>query len=821
MTFELAPRRCFLAYPALLRAMLTMSSALALAAAVAALARAEEAQIADVVVGAGDPGLPGELSKRKVEVLKIPRPIVVVDPKTAEREQLYNLRDFAQKLPSYNPGLGNPRTSRPAIRGVAKGAGAGDGSEFDTGFMVDNVFLKHVGFQWANFIDTESLEVALGPQGTNGGKNTTVGSIVIRTQLPSFQRKEVFETQFGNHLHVLQQFNATGPIIDDKLAYRIAAYYDKGDGYFFDQISGASMPGDNRWGVRGQLYYVGENFTDRLIFNYSASHEYNNSASGPIGDTSLIYANGTTPARSYFQNLQSRLGRSVLTLDPYKSLNTRLGTLDERQHLVSNELNVEVGRNIFTSITAFGKFRLLPRNTGGNNLTEITNTASNTYVEQFSQEFRLSSPEDQPVEWKVGLFSFYEYVWNRSYTNFGSDAAAWFSAPRLLRDMTNNRDGKARDLQIAAYGNATYHIDEQFSLTLGLRDSWEVRSGSNFSWNTIVPGNGTIVEQVDAIVAGGGQRFYDTGGQKATLNALTGIFNPQYKATENVTFYGLVGRGEKAGAVNTGAQAIFVGGVFQKFQPVITKPETSWDYEIGVKTNWFDETLIINANFYWNDLYNFQTNFVDTSVVDANGVPTRQTYLGTAKHARLRGFEFDGRWNAYEGLWVNFAGAITEPRWIDFDDAPLDAAWTWSGGTVAAPTQVSRSHSRFNDVPTFAFNVGFNYERPLGVIFDGLGDWANRPVTGFTYANVAWRDKSELTDPTAVIHYWQDAYALINLGFGVRTDDDRYSLNVWAKNIADVRPMDSFSPGTATSPTTIGLPDTVRTVGGTLRVKFF
>ncbi|MBG0808186.1 TonB-dependent receptor [Methylosinus sp. H3A] len=102
-------------------------------------------------------------------------------------------------------------------------------------------------------------------------------------------------------------------------------------------------------------------------------------------------------------------------------------------------------------------------------------------------------------------------------------------------------------------------------------------------------------------------------------------------------------------------------------------------------------------------------------------------------------------------------------------------------------------------MPTFAFNIGFNYERPLGAIFDGLGDWANRPVTGFVYANVAWQDKQELTDPTAVIHYWQDAYALTNLGFGIRTDDDRFSLNVWAKNIADVRPATSFSPGTATA----------------------
>jgi iron complex outermembrane receptor protein len=79
--------------------------------------------VADVIVSGGDANKPGELSKRKLQALKIPRPIVVVDRKTAEREQLYKLEDFAQKIPNYSVGSGNPRIGRPAIRGVSAGAG--------------------------------------------------------------------------------------------------------------------------------------------------------------------------------------------------------------------------------------------------------------------------------------------------------------------------------------------------------------------------------------------------------------------------------------------------------------------------------------------------------------------------------------------------------------------------------------------------------------------------------------------------------------------------------------------------------------------------
>lgn len=809
-------------------------------AGAAGAALGQDAQVTDVVVSGSGKDKPGELSKRKMQVEKIARPIVVVDPKTTQREQLYRLEDFAQKIPNYRPGSGNPRTTRPAIRGVSAGAGTGDGAEFDTGFMLDNVFFRHVGFQWADYIDIESAEVALGPQGTAGGKNTTVGSFVVRTQLPSFERKATLETQFGSYSHVMQRVNVTGPIIDDKLAYRIAAYYDHGDGWFRDQVSGASLLNNNRWGARGQLLYVGDNFTNRFIFNISQSHEYNNNNDGPYADTFQVFWNGTRPTRTYSQNLRLRLGLPLLTIDPRKPFNTDNGTLDQRLHMVSNELNYNIGENVFTSISAYGNFRLLPRNSMGNNLTEISKGASDTYVDQFSQEFRLSSPRDVPLEWQAGLFAFYDYVWNRANTIYGGDAARWYGTvsngvvtptPYLLRGMASNRDGKARDLQFAAYGNATYHVDEQLALTFGLRDSWEVRSGSNFSWITAVPGNGSVLDQQAAVVAAGGQRFYDTGGQKATLNALTGIFNPQYQYNENIMVYGLVGRGEKAGAVNTGAQGIFVGGVFQKFQPVITKPETSWDYELGAKSVWFDGGLVVNANLYWNDIYNFQTNFVDTSVVDANGVPTRQTYLGVAPHARLRGLEFDGRWNAFEGFWFNFSGAITEARWIDFDEAPIDASWIWNvpsnppPGFIRPPTQLSRSNSRFNAVPVYSFNAGFNYERKLGRLLEGFGEWWDKPVTGFVYANVAWQDKTLVTDPYAFYRYWQPAYAITNLGFGLHTDDERYNLNFWVKNLTNQLPLVNNSaaidPGTATAPSTLYFYRFPRTIGGTLRISLY
>ena len=789
---------------------------------------AQDAQVGDVrVTGGARDG-----TQRQEQVTKQARAIVVVTSKTAEREHLDRLTDLAQKVPNYRVDGGHPR--RPAtIRGVGLGAGTGDGAESDTGFVVDNVFWKNFGFQWGDFVDIESFEIGLGPQGTAFGKNTTVGNVILRTQLPSFERKASFETSFANYNRIIEKLNVTGPMIDDRLAYRLTFYLDKSDGWIRDQVTGAGYRNDNRWGVRGQLYYVGDSVTDRLIFNYGRSNEYSNigacsSALCAFGDSFQVFANGSLPARTYSQTLAQRLGRPVLTFDAFKPYFTRTPTFYVQQHNVSNEANVQIGENMLSLISAYGHFRLQPRVPLGNQELSISGGRVDSYVDQFSQEIKLTSAKEQTLEWVTGLYSMYEYVWNHNLTEFGSDAAAWFGAPALVNGLQNNREGKARTFHVAAYGHATYHVDEQWALTFGLRDSYEIKEGSNFSWEQVYPNQYSLAQQTAAIRSGGGQGFFDTGGVSKSLNALTGVFNPQYRVDEHILIFGLVGRGEKAGAVNTSAQPILDGkSNFKGWQPVITKPEVSWDYEIGAKTNWFDGALVANINFYWNDIYNFQTNLTDTSYKDSLGQPIRTTYLGTANHVQLRGVEIDGRWTPLEGLSFSYSGARTDARWLDFANAATPADWLWPrpanppAGFLSAPPTLSRSNSRWELVPLWSFNIGVNYERPLGPLFRDLGEWANQSITGFFYANAAWQDKVLLTHPYAVFQYWTSPYTRTNVGFGIKSDDERYALSVWVKNLFDNRPFTAWAPGNATTPATIGWPNDPRTFGGTMLVKLY
>src|SRR3546814_17312703 len=99
------------------------------------------------------------------------------------------------------------------------------------------------------------------------------------------------------------------------------------------------------------------------------------------------------------------------------------------------------------------------------------------------------------------------------------------------------------------------------------------------------------------------------------------------------------------------------------YQDVVVKPERSRDWELGLKTSWFDDTLLFNANLYWNDIYNYQGNVTDTtSYRDAQGNVVAKTYLGNIDHVRLKGIEVEAPWSPVESLQLDLAGAVPDVK---------------------------------------------------------------------------------------------------------------------------------------------------------------
>ena len=789
-------------------------------------------QIADVVVSSDNGGMgntPGDKLMDEV-MMERPRSGDVVTGATIQQQQIKTLNEVSQLVPSYRPNTTTPRQSRMAIRGIGTGASGGTGSASSTGYYVDNVYWGFAGFTFGDLVDLDAFEIQLGPTGTDGGKNTNVGAIRFHTAPPSFTQLTTLETSFASYNTFTEKIVSTGPLIDGRLAYRVSLYADHGAGWITNYGSaGGTTLDTNRGGARVQLLGVGDGFTDRLIFSFTGANEHDGYLTGTIGDTSLKYNNGVPyTGQTFFQRVAARLGRPVLTTDAFSPYLARNRPDPLQIYQLSNEANIQWGENTFTSITAGGYGSWQNHDFSDNqNLQYGFGTGNmDTYGGQFSQEFRLSSPRGQQFEWTVGLYSFFENLWDKMHHGTaGTDTAAFYNQPALLAGATDKWWTKARDFQTAVYGQGTWHFDEHLAVTAGLRDAYEIRYGSS----TYIPQCVAVwiyscAQQAAAMRAVGYYGYVDSGGFTNYHNGVVGIVNPQYKFNDNLQVYALFGYGDKSPSVNTQATPVFDATRTNiiSWAPLFTKPETSWDYEIGFKAATPDMRFISNVNFYWNDIYNYQST--GTNVLQVGGTQVLQSYLGNVPHVRLEGIEFVNRWEPIDHLAFHVTGAYNGFFYVSYPKAPAPADYAVSSSSTA-----SRSNTRVEGIPPWSVAGGVTYEHSLGFTANQLGDWASyvgpelraAPLSWFAYGDFDWNCATRLSSPLAYTQFWQPAFTIVNLGAGVRTDDKKYSLTFWAKNIFDARPFTSanWGVGSSTAPTTVGISTMgPRVIGGTLFV---
>ncbi|XRB31367.1 TonB-dependent receptor [Novacetimonas hansenii] len=430
----------------------------------------------------------------------------VVTGKEAQEQQFTTLNDYSYKVPGFRPNTTTPHYSRMSIRGLGQplSGSAGIGYLSETAFSVDNVTWLQPDYQAGDWSNISSFEIGYGPGGTAGGHNSDVGVISIMTALPSFKRSTQYEQTVGNYGHTIEKLDSTGSILRGHLAYRITGYYDNANGWIHDILNGKRYQNINRGGVRAQLLATEENYTDRFIFSYNGSSEYSQygesagtgGASAPIGDSVLVYGNGRY-AGSYAATLASRLNKSVLTYNPYRPALADPGKERSNVYTASNELNYHIGRNTLTSISAVGLFSGVNSGTTDNQNVWIgTGGEMDDYGVQGSQEIRLASPQEDKIAWTVGLYGVDNSAWNRMHhTAFGTDAAAWYSRPAAVTGLTQWEKNYNTNIQAAIFAQTVIHVNNKFSLTLGLRNSYDIQKFNNKFEVGYVPGTAYSYDQ--------------------------------------------------------------------------------------------------------------------------------------------------------------------------------------------------------------------------------------------------------------------------------------------------------------------------------------
>ena len=485
--------------------------------------------------------------------------------------------DIAQVVPNFvahnNTGLGTANLY--SLRGLNNTESI---ATFDppVGTYVDDFFIQRQNANNYALFDIDRIEVLRGPQGTLFGRNTTGGAVRIILKEPAEEFGGFAEVGGGRFDKVSARGSVDIPAAQN-FRMKISGYYINDDGFVDNVTTGEDgLNFEENFGIRGALFWEP---TEQASWN-----------------ASLAYIENEHANMFNYEDDDDRFTRTGLVTDgaPYAGLltgdkqNFGLGNETRSLHFTSDlEWETAIGTvNILTSYLTLEQDFLLdffegPFATGG---FTIANEGEH---DQFSQEAKLTGSIGDQLDYIAGVFYFNEDNKTDLAQIFNLGAIGLFLPTgfplfQYDRTMDNGVDSWA------VYAQVDWHFTEQLTLTAGIRytdeekdfgitDNGNPRAGNVFNSRDI-EALGIPLEQDESIV--------------------TPRFALEYEATDNFMIYGSATRGFKSGGWNARGTA---PGTLSPFSA-----EKIWNYEGGIRSEWFGNRLRVNLTGFYSDITDFQ-----------------------------------------------------------------------------------------------------------------------------------------------------------------------------------------------------------------------
>ena len=198
-------------------------------------------------------------TKRTTSIQDVPIAITVLSAETLDNAGINDITALDRVAPSFNLSTSDSATGGVSlrIRGVGT-TGNNIGFESSVGVFVDGFYIPRPGGALGDLLDIERIELLRGPQGTLFGRNTSAGALVIHTRKPDLEKFGVFgSVTAGNYSLGTGQIGVNVPIIEDKLALRVAGTARKRDGFIDGGFGGDNVSRD-RTGLRADLLWNGD-----------------------------------------------------------------------------------------------------------------------------------------------------------------------------------------------------------------------------------------------------------------------------------------------------------------------------------------------------------------------------------------------------------------------------------------------------------------------------------------------------------------------------------------------------------------------------------
>jgi outer membrane receptor protein involved in Fe transport len=648
----------------------------------------------------------------------VPVPVTAVSASDLVDSNQVRLQDYYTRVPSLNVAPGIQATQVLTIRGISTGGG-----NPTVGVVIDDVPFGGTtalgsGNQIPDFdpSDLARIEVLRGPQGTLYGVNSMGGLIKFVTVDPSTE-KLTGRVQAG--LTTIRNgddrgYNARGAInvpLGETFAVRASGFARRDPGYIDD--SGLGLQGVNEATAEGA----------RLSALWRPTQDFSVKLSGLYQESAADASSDVFPSLGDLQQHYSVPG---------------LGRYDIKNQAYSAVVNARLGRADLTALSGYNINRIFdsldytPFLGAGSPVlfgagVTATPYAENQRVRKFSQEVRLSMPLGAKVDWLMGAFYTDESA-SRVQQIYAENPTTGVIAGQWL----DNRFPTSYT-EYAAFTDFTFHVTDRFNVQLGGRQSWNEATYESARVGPFVGPIPLIVPE-----------------RKSDASAFTYIVTPQFRLSPEMLLYARLASGYRPGGPNT--TAALAAGVPAEFDP-----DTTRNYEIGIKGNTPDRVVSYDASVFYIDWRDIQLDLRSSA----------GSYLDNGGRATSQGVELS--------LEVRPTSVLTIAAWTAWNDAklkenlplpPVGTVYGLTGDRLPLSSRFSGNLSLDGDFPlrgdmTAFFGVSLSYVGERLSIFRRLAN--GQPVP-----------RQELP-----------AYARTDVRAGIRYDT--WAGNLFVNNVTDRR----------------------------------
>jgi len=685
----------------------------------------KEPKVEEVVVTA---------QKRSERLLDVPLAVTALDADTLAARDQTQLIDYFREVPGLDVNLPRDGLLTILLRGINTGGAANPAF----GVVIDDVpigssSILGYGDRLVPDLDPADLarvEVLRGPQGTLYGASSLGGLLKYVTSTPSLDEfTGHIEANYDTVDHGDQGFGVRGavsiPLVTDVLAVSVAGFKRQDPGYVDNVVQ--NNHDINEQEVHGGRFAALWQISDAVSLRLSALGQ-NTSGEG----SSQIYAD---------YRLEPTLGNLENAQQP------GTGRYDIELRNYSATLDAIVGDYRFASITGYSKntyrspldftsafWSGLADDFFGVSGVQLVNAFE---TKKWSQELRLSGATGSKLEWMLGAF----------YTSEDTDGDQYLAAADAV---TGQIQGVLADFlfpttydEYAGFANATWHFTDRFDVQVGGRYAENRQKYNETDSGPALP----VIGLTDPFVFPR---------QRADDGSFTFLVAPRFRYTPDLMMYARIASGYRPGGIN--AQAPLAG------LPPTFDPDTTVNYELGVKAVSLDGKLSLDASLYYIDWRDVQLSQQD--------VATGISFFTNGGKARSMGAEFAMGAAPRDGMTVTATLALDNAELRS--DLPPSAGYGFSGDQLPFSAPLTA---------TVGIEQEFRFAERLAAFVGALVSYSGERKAAFP---------NTLPAPETPIRNEFPSYTTVNLRAGLSYEGWRISF--FAQNVGDERGIVAGGP---------------------------